>query len=246
MSVLYVDCETFPIEAYTWGLWNQNVSLNQIKKPTQMASFAAKWRGERRTRFHSLHHDGKDQMIQALWDLLDQAQVVVTWNGDKFDLKHFNREFIEAGLTPPSPFKSLDLLKTARGQFYFPSNKLDYVLGALGLEHKVSHEGFGLWTKCMAGDEKAWAKMARYNKRDVTALEEIHNRLMPYIKRGPHMGLLDGREEDSCGNCSGVNLQRRGFAYTPLGVYRQLRCNDCGSWSRGKKAVATADARVSN
>lgn len=242
--VLYVDCETFPIEAYVWGLWQQNVSLNQIKTPTIMASFAAKWRGEKRTVFHSVHHDGRAEMVQKLWDLLNQAQVVVTWNGNKFDLKHFNREFVEAGLTPPSPFKSLDLLTVARGQFYFPSNKLDYVLGALGLEHKVSHEGFGLWLKCMAGDEKAWAKMRTYNKRDVTALEEVHDRLLPFVKGGPHMGLLDGRDEDSCGNCASTDLERRGFAYTPLGQFQQFRCRPCGSWSRGKRSLAAVDVRV--
>lgn len=244
VRLLYIDLETRPIEAYVWGLWQQNVGLNQIVRPTSVISFAAKWRGEKRTQFYSVHHDGHEAMIQKAWDLLDQAQVVCHWNGDRFDVKHLNREFIEAGMTPPSPFKSLDLLKTAKREFYFPSNKLDYVLGALGFEHKVQTGGFDLWLKCMAGDDRAWAKMRTYNKRDVTALEELHDRLMPYIKGGPHMGLLSGQEEDSCGNCAGTNFQRRGFAYTPLGVYRQLRCNDCGSWSRGKKPVATADVRV--
>lgn len=243
VRILYVDCETFPIEAYVWGLWQQNVGLSQIKTPTIMASFAAKWRGEKKVEFRSIHHDGREAMVQKLWDMLHEAQVVVTWNGNKFDLKHFNREFAEAGLTPPSPFKSLDLLTTARSQFYFPSNKLDYVLGALGLAHKVSHEGFGLWLKCMDGDEKAWAKMRVYNKRDVTALEEVHDRLLPFIKGHPHMGLLDGREDDVCPNCESDDLERRGYAYTDLGKYQQFRCNGCGKWSRGKRAVATVDVR---
>lgn len=242
---LYIDLETRPIEAYVWGLWQQNVGLSQIIKPTSVISFAAKWRGEKRVAFHSVFHDGHEVMVQKAWDLLDQAQIVCHWNGDKFDVKHLNREFLEAGLTPPSPFKSLDLLKTSRSQFLFPSNKLQFVSTHLGLAGKEQTGGFDLWIKCMAGDEKAWARMRKYNKQDVVLLEQLHDRLLPYIKNHPHMGLLSGQEDESCQNCGGTSFQRRGFAYTPLGVYQQFRCNDCATWSRGKKAVGTADMRGS-
>lgn len=244
VRVLYLDLETRPIEAYVWGLWQQNVGLSQIARPTSVISFAAKWRGSPKKIFHSVHHDGQEAMIQKAWDLLNEAQVVCHWNGDKFDVKHLNREFIEAGMTPPSPYKSLDLLKTARSQFLFPSNKLQYVSTALGLAGKAETGGFELWLACMAGDDKAWAKMKKYNIQDVVLLEELHDRLLPYIKGGPHMGLLDGQDEDSCGNCAGTRLERRGFAYTPLGKFQQFRCHDCGSWSRGKRSLATVDVRV--
>lgn len=243
VRVGYFDIETFPIEAYTWGLWNQNIGISQIKKPTIMASFAWKWRGEKKTQFFSVHHNTREEMIQKAWDLMNEAQIVVTWNGDKFDVKHFNREFVEAGLQPPSPYKSLDLLKTARRQFYFPSNKLDYVSQALGLKGKVSTGGFQLWLDCMAGDDRAWARMRTYNKQDVVLLEQLHDRLLPYIKGHPHMGLLNGSDEDSCQNCGSEDLERRGFAYTPLARFQQYRCRPCGSWSRGKRSIGTVDVR---
>lgn len=241
--VLYLDLETRPLELYGWGLFNQNFGINQIKNPDGVISFASKWRGGRSTDFFSVHHHGKEEMVQRAWDALDKCHILVTWNGKRFDEPWLKREFIQAGLTPPSPFKHLDLFQTAKRQFRFPSNKLDYVSQALGLTGKVSTGGFDLWLKCMAGDDKAWAKMRTYNKRDVTVLEELHERMLPYIKGHPHMGLYEDGERDCCQNCASEDLQRRGFAYTPLGVYQQYRCNPCGTWSRGKKAVQTADVR---
>lgn len=243
MKLLFLDIETSPIEAYTWGLWDQNISLNQIIKPTEMISFAAKFKGDKKKHFHSVFHDGKEAMVQAAHALVDECDVLGTWNGRKFDEKHLRREFVEAGLTPPSPYKSLDLLLTARSQFYFPSNKLQYVSTALGLEGKVSHTGFDLWLKCMAGDAKAWAVMKRYNIQDVLLLEELHEALLPWIKGHPHHALYALDDDTCCQNCGSRDLQRRGYDTTSLGKYPRFQCKDCGKWGRGKKSVASVDVR---
>ena len=60
------------------------------------------------------HHDGHDAMIEGIWKLLDEADAVVTWNGVSFDMKHLRREFVLAGLTPPSPWKDIDLMLTVK------------------------------------------------------------------------------------------------------------------------------------
>jgi hypothetical protein len=242
LKTLYIDIETAPIKAYVWGLWDQNVGLNQIIQPTHMLSFAAKWQGERRTHFHSIHHDGKRAMIRAAHALLDDADVLVTWNGKKFDEKHLSREFMEQRLAPPSPYKSLDLFETAKSRFYFPSNKLEYV-GALLTDKAKLHTDFSLWTSCMAGDEKAWAKMKRYNIRDVALLEEVHEKFLPWIKSAPNAGLYtDGEVCPRCGKTD--TLTRRGGATTLLGVYRRYQCKSCGGWSRGKFATKLVNVRA--
>ena len=41
-----IDIETSPLEAYTWGLWDQNVGLNQIKTEWTILSYSFKWLGE--------------------------------------------------------------------------------------------------------------------------------------------------------------------------------------------------------
>ena len=86
----------------------------------------------------------KKRWCRAAHDLLSEADVVVHYNGDKFDLPHLNREFVESGLGPPAPYASIDLLKTVKRKFRFPSNKLDYVVQKLRLGAKVSTGGYDL------------------------------------------------------------------------------------------------------
>ncbi len=224
-----------------WGLWDQNVGLNQLLDVTEMISFAAKWRGAKRTAFHSNFHDGHSDMVGESHELLDAADVVCHFNGKRFDTPHLNREYLEAGLTPPSPFKQIDLCQVVKRQFRFPSNKLAYVSKALGLPGKVEHGGHELWVKCLAGDPAAWATMKRYNIRDVTLLEPLHDRVMPWVTTAPNAALYtDGSligSEAMCPRCASTDLTKQGHAYTAVGRFQRYRCASCGSWSRDGKRI---------
>jgi uncharacterized protein YprB with RNaseH-like and TPR domain len=181
MKILYLDIETTPIKAYVWGLWDQNISINQIIEPTEMLCFGARWHGKKNVIFKSVHHDGKKAMLEELHKLMDEAEVLVGWNSAAFDHKHINREFLENGLTPPSPVKDLDLMSIVKANFQFPSNKLDYVAQALGVGAKVKHSGFQLWIDCMDGKEKAWKEMKKYQLQDVNLLVDLYDILLPWF-----------------------------------------------------------------
>jgi predicted RNA-binding Zn-ribbon protein involved in translation (DUF1610 family) len=234
--ILSLDIETSPSVVYAWGLWDQNIGLNQIVSPSGVLCFAAKFLGEsnRKMRFHSVHKDGREAMIAAAHALLDEADVVMHYNGTKFDIPHLNREFVEAGLTPPSPYQQIDLFLTAKRQFRFLSNKLEHVSTQLGLEGKIANEGFDLWTRCLAGDELAWKRMERYNRRDVTLLEELYEILRPWLTSHPNLALIDSKHH-ACPRCGSDDLQRRGMKYTVVSAFQSWRCNNCGSFSRSTR-----------
>jgi uncharacterized protein YprB with RNaseH-like and TPR domain len=181
MKTLYLDIETTPIKAYVWGLWDQNVSIDQIIEPTEMLCFGARWGGTKKVIFKSVYHDGKEAMLQELHALMEEADVLVGWNSAAFDHKHINREFLENGLTPPSTVKDLDLMSIVKANFQFPSNKLDYVAQKLGVGAKVKHSGFKLWIDCMAGDAKAWKEMKKYQIQDVNLLIDLYDVLLPWF-----------------------------------------------------------------
>ena len=244
-KALILDIETAPHLAHVWGLWDQNVGLTQLKEAGTVICFAAKWLGDPQTKtmFHSDHHDGHEAMVKAAWELINEADAVIHYNGRAFDIKHLNREFVLAELPPPSPHKDIDLLTVARGRFKFPSNKLDYVSQALGVGSKVKHEGFTLWLGCLAGDEKAWARMKKYNIGDIKITEAVYNRLLPWIKSHPHVGLYTG-DTHSCPNCGGKDLMRRGFARTQASVFQRFCCNKCGAWSRAASRVGDASTNT--
>lgn len=181
MKILLLDIETTPLKVYTWGLWDQNIGINQIIEHTEMMCFGAKWLGKKQVAFKSSHHHGKQEMLEALHEMMNEADVLVGWNSAAFDHKHIRREFLEAGLAPPSETKDLDLMSVVKANFLFPSNKLDYVAQKLGVGSKVKHSGFQLWIDCMAGDDKAWREMKKYQIQDVELLDNLYGVLLPWL-----------------------------------------------------------------
>lgn len=242
MKILAWDIETFPHNVWRWSLFGDSpVALNQILEPGHVASFAARWVGEPKSsiKFFS-DQTGHEDMVREAYDLMSEADALLSWNGEGFDSKHMKREFLLLGLTPMAPFKEIDLMKTVRAEFKFASNKLEYVSRALGLQGKVSHEGFDLWVKCMQGDTAAWARMEKYNKQDVHLLIDLYKILLPWIKNHPNANLFGG---DGCGRCGQDTLQKRGFRYTQTGAYQRYQCQSCGAWSSTGKASSRSDIR---
>lgn len=236
MKVLFLDLETSPNLAHVWGLWDQNIAINQIVESTEVICFGARWLGSKKVIFKSVHHHGKKEMLDELHALMEEADVLVGWNSQAFDSKHIKREFLENGYLPPSPYKELDLMRVVRSQFKFPSYKLDYVSQTLGVGAKVKHSGFQLWLDCMAGKTKAWKEMKEYQIQDVNLLLDLYDVLLPWIKNHPHFGLYNGIE-NGCPNCASTDLEKRGVARTVSHTYQRYQCRDCGKWMRGNEPL---------
>lgn len=237
MKILLLDIETAPNTVHVWGLWKQNVGINQILESGYVMCWAAKWLDAAGMMFESKHVGGSVQMLQGIHELLDEADAVIHYNGSRFDIPTLNKEFLKHGILPPSPYRQIDLLKVAKSQFRFPSNKLDYVAQALGVGRKVKHAGHELWIRCLAGEDKAWEEMKEYNINDVVILQNVYFKLLPWIKNHPNIGVLNGKDA-VCPNCGSAHLQKRGFTLTGLGKYQRYHCNACGTWSRGRKNEA--------
>jgi uncharacterized protein YprB with RNaseH-like and TPR domain len=189
-----LDIETTPMQVYTWGLWDQNIGINQIIKDTEMMCFGAKWQGKKKITFKSVHHDGKEAMLKELHAMMEEADILVGWNSAAFDHKHIKREFLEAGMEPPSAVKDLDLMSVVKANFKFPSNKLDYVAQTLGVGAKVKHSGFDLWIGCMENNKKSWAEMKRYQIQDVQLLEDLYQVLLPWLPGATRVSIKEKRE----------------------------------------------------
>lgn len=230
MKLLHIDIETAPNTAHVWGLFKQTVSIKQIMESGYTMCFAAKWHGEKKVTFKS-QHDA--DMLDVLWEMLDEADAVVHYNGTKFDIPTINKDFLLAGYNPPSPYQQIDLFRVVRGKFKFPSNKLDYVADRLGLGKKHAHEGHELWVKCMNDDKAAWGRMKKYNIQDVKLLELLYDRVLPWIDRHPNRALYSEGGQ-VCPNCGGSHVTKQGLAKTKTMAYQQYQCQDCGTWSRSR------------
>jgi len=232
LKLLLLDIETSPNVAHVWGLFKQNISISQLINSSYVMCWAAKWLGEEQV-FYGSTRQGKKKMLERIYKLLEQADAVCHYNGDRFDLPTLNKEFLLQAWPPPSSSQSIDLLKTARNKFKFPSNKLDYVAQALGVGSKTKHAGHQLWVDCLAGNKKAWEQMEEYNKNDVILLEKVYNKLLPWIKGHPNIALYNGTPM-ACPHCGSTRVTKRGFYYTSVSKYQRYSCSSCGAWSKSK------------
>jgi uncharacterized protein YprB with RNaseH-like and TPR domain len=148
-KVLILDIETAPISAYVWGIWQQNVGTHQIQSDWFCLTWAAKWLFEDKVYSGKLKpkeatNQNDKRIIEGIWALVNEADIVIAHNGQKFDMPRLNSRFILNGLQPPLPYQIIDTLLHIRRQFGFTSNKLDYVNKLLNLERK-KETSFELW-----------------------------------------------------------------------------------------------------
>lgn len=236
MNILLLDIETAPNLAYVWGLWQQNIATNQIEASSYVLCWTAKWHGQDKVHFDSIKRSGQLRMLTRIHTMLDRADVVVHYNGKKFDIPTLNKEFLLNKMAPPAPYKQVDLLRVCKQAFRFESNKLDYVSQYLKIGQKVRHEGHELWVKCMRGDREAWKRMEAYNRQDVILLEKLYHELLPWIDKHPNRATFE--DVQCCTNCGSEEFQRRGYAVTRMMKYARYQCKNCGSWFRGNKAIS--------
>ena len=249
-KILIIDIETAPIMGKVWSLWKQNVSLDQIETDWFIMSYAAKWFGEEKVYYSDCRHTlGDDtELLMDVWNLLDQADLVIAHNGAKFDVPKINARLILNGFEPPSPYKIIDTVKVAKKSFAFTSNKLAYLTQQLCEDQKLDHAkfaGFKLWNECMAGNAEAWQEMEDYNRMDVVSLEELYVKLRPWMDNHPNVTAQSNDETMGCPKCGSHDVHKRGHYFTNKGKYQRYRCNSCGGWSSETYTTNTKEKRQS-
>ena len=230
-KILILDIEWRPVKALVWRAWDETVSPEQILEDGGVLCVGLKWLGKKEKWLFSEWEHGKKRMLRGVHKMLSEADAVVTYNGDKYDLPKLNGEFLRYGFRPPNPPTSIDLIKTIKKLGFF-MNRLAFIGPFLGLGGKVSHEGFELWVKVMNRDERAIKKMTRYALKDVTLTEKLYKRIRPFIMNHPHLGEMSSRK---CGACGSNKVQSRGYRRTRANRIQRLQCQACGSWRDGTK-----------
>lgn len=246
--ILTLDIETAPATALVFGQFKQYIANVQVIKPDRIIGIGAKWLDSDKVMWRSEYHHGPEVMIQWIRDLLDEADIVVHFNGGTFDMPWIRRAIAEQELPPYSPVQEVDLLRVVKKQFRYMSNKLENIVQVFGAGLKMQNSGFQLWRDIEVGDDetkrKAWLVMRRYCKQDVVIEEALYQRLLPWIPNHPHVGLFnDDPSIDVCDACNSEDLRLEGYAFTKLGKYQRYQCRGCGKWGRFKRSVAMVDAR---
>lgn len=234
MNILYIDIETAPNLSYIWGQFEQN-AIAHVQE-WSLLGFAYAWGdGDPVPVYPSPSTNAKTlpsrekAIVKAAWKLFDEADVVIAHNGDRFDIRKLNAKFISHGLTPPSPYLTIDTKKIASRVAMFNSNSLDNLGQHLGLGQKVKHEGWEMWEGCLAGEKKWWNKMIGYNIQDVVLLRKLYYTLRPWDNRHPNL-CTDGQL--ACSKCMSTDVHKRKYKRMSSGLVRvTLHCQSCGGYS---------------
>lgn len=253
--IVGIDIETSPIIAYTWGTFKQFIGLNQIIRDWSILSFSAidlddlekpsKYRYKDVSKQKDFYDDRK--IVQALWDELDRADIIIVQNGKKFDIRKINARFLSHGMPPPRPYKVVDTMLEARKVAALTSNKLEWLAKVLHpTEEKAKHNefpGFELWGECLKGNNRAWAAMKAYNPQDVVSMLYVYLKLRPFIEGHPNVAAYSDDEEMACPKCGSEEVVQRGFVVTQTGKYQRIKCKCCGGWSRTRYTENTIGKR---
>jgi hypothetical protein len=242
-KILIIDIETMPFEGYTWGLWDQNIGLNQIKTETSIASVAAKWLGDKKVFYLDTGGRGAKktrddrEVLAVLWEILNAADIVVAQNGAAFDIKRINARLVVEGYPPYSPIRIVDTKLVAKKHFAFSSNRLEWLAKYLAGQDKYKHskyEGMDLWKECLKDNPDAWKEMKKYNIIDTKLCERVYLKMRPWMDQHPNLGTYTADLAPQCPKCGSKDLEARGTRSLQQGVYQRYCCQKCRGWSRGK------------
>ena len=225
-KILTLDIERLPGLARIWDQKTTWVPVSTWTRLPSLLSVSAKWYGQRSVMFRAAWDD-PEAMIRDVWGWLDEADILYTFNGDRFDIPHLRGAFLTAGLTPPSSYKSVDLFKVAR-KFGFESKSLVHLCERLGLPGKTGHYNPVLAEAAMAGDTKAQKTRRAYNNGDVKITEMCADAMRGWITGHPHVNTEAG-DKLTCPNCGTDQLERNGAYIAVVQESAEYRCQNCGA-----------------
>ena len=252
-KILVLDIETSNIIAKVWGLWNQNVGLNQVVKHSSIFSYSAKFIGDDKifyddTFFQKDRRDDK-RIVTQLVELINQSDFILAHNGVKFDMTRIRARATVHGLPAVKEVHEIDTLKIAKKKLGFDSNKLEHLTHMLCTKHKKlvdkKFHGQALWNEFEAGNELAQIEMKEYNQLDILSLEELYvDHLAKYDYMTPNFSSFNSSELFRC-NCGNDSFVPAGFHLTKKSKFAKFRCSSCGKTHRSSENLHSKEKRKS-
>jgi hypothetical protein len=237
--ILYFDLENSPSLGWYYDRYREG-NIVADEQDWFLLSFAWQWEDETKVHVRGLcdyptyskNKTDDSPLVKDLHSLLDECDIAVAHNLLKFDKRKANARFLGCGLSAPSPYKTIDTLKIARSQFMLTSNSLQSLGEFLGLGGKLPTTGWTTWRGAIDGDPKCWAALKKYNKRDVTLLRGVADKLRAWNPHPPDLRAYSG-DKGACPSCGSTNVQQRGPAVSKTRRYQRMQCQSCAHWFQG-------------
>ena len=241
-KILVLDVERLPgITRQSWwdrgDLKNRYIHYETIERHPRTTIVCAKW------------YDSPDVIELAEWDrggrkkflrnvhhLMSQADTIVGHFITGADLPWLaNDLYVEGGLDPLPPFKTIDTLKALRKAFGVgaPFKSLDAFCQIVGIEAKTDkYDAQAMERAVTEKSQEDRDRLVAYCAGDVIATQGLLDWLRPYIPNPPPL-FVDGKDNlTTCHRCGHDTepIPRRYVAN--LLTYSMRRCTVCHGYSR--------------
>ena len=119
--------------------------------------------------------------LLALEKHLDDAHVIVTWNGRMFDWRFMNQRRMVHGLAPLSKKMHIDWYHIQKHHCRSRGHKQMFVAQDLGCKVEKFEPGAAAWVAAESGNVKAFNDIVKHCRYDVLQLEELHWKLVSLL-----------------------------------------------------------------
>ncbi len=214
-------------------LYRSYINLNHIIEEQKMVCICWKELGKSKVHSASILDDGDMSsdlnVIKTFRDVVEDADILVAHNGNRFDIKLFNAKLMEHGLPPMPKLLTVDTIKESRSVAKLISHKLDYLGDFFGVGRKI-HNNRDLWRDILFNQDtdKALSQMVRYCKQDVKLLEKVYFKMLPYMKSHPNIADFHTM---NCPKCNSSDVIKHKKRISAQGILKQqYQCKCCGSY----------------
>jgi uncharacterized protein YprB with RNaseH-like and TPR domain len=121
-------------------------------------------------------------LAEQLAGALEGADILVSYNGRRFDLPFLNARLIKYGQKPIIGMKHIDLFFTSKFQLKLSNWSLDALAKHLQLPVEKTHMEGEQWTKAMTGDKASLDYIVDHCVKDVKVLEMAFEKTKGLIK----------------------------------------------------------------
>lgn len=182
-------------------------------------------------------------LVARFLKVWNQADILVAFNGIRFDRPYFYTKLLEHGLEIPPNTPFVDPYFAAKSNMATSRKSLDTLARFLDLDVQKTPVTGKAWKAATHGSgaerREALGYIAEHCRLDVLVLEQVYLALRPVMRTHPRVG-----PATQCRHCSGRQV-RRGYR-PPLasGKFRRvvLQCWKCGSYET--RATTAAERKA--
>lgn len=121
------------------------------------------------------------QLVKDIRDELDDADILVSWNGRRFDIPFLNGRLMAWNEKTLKPHKHCDIMYQSRYKMKLHSSRLAAVQSFLGLEDEKTEMKPKMWMKAVTGDKQSMNYIIDHCIRDVLVLNEAYEKLKHFV-----------------------------------------------------------------